>query len=70
MKDKEVGAVDCLKAEIENVPHDMFCMKEPDYVMKLMSTYGTLTVNEGESENVRYCDGKKTNTFKYTKNFS
>ena len=69
MKEKEVGAVDSLKGEIDGVPYNIFCMKEPDYVMKLMSTYGALTVDEGEPENVRYVQGEKT-TFKYTKNFA
>ena len=26
--------------------YNVFCMKEPDYVMKLMTTYGTLETTE------------------------
>ena len=37
-KDKDVGSVDSLKGKIDNVPYDIYCMKEPDYVMKIMST--------------------------------
>jgi Transposase IS4 len=38
---KEVGAVDALPGKLNNIPFHVFAMKEPDYVMKLMSTYGT-----------------------------
>ena len=38
-KDKDVGEVDSLKGILDNVHYDIFCMKEPDYVMKIMSTY-------------------------------
>ena len=39
--DKEVGHADSLPGKIDNVPFHIFSMKEPDYVMKLMSTYST-----------------------------
>jgi hypothetical protein len=39
--DKDVGEVDALPGVLDNVPFHVFAMKEPDYVMKLMSTYGT-----------------------------
>eukprot|EP00977_Amphora_coffeiformis_P000513 scaffold130_cov151-Amphora_coffeaeformis.AAC.2 len=39
--DKEVGYVDALQGYLEDRPFHVFAMKEPDYVMKLMSTYGT-----------------------------
>ena len=54
--------------EIDNVPYNSFAMKEPDYNMKLMSTYGSLTVDEGGKQSVRYQDGKIVK-FEYTKNF-
>ena len=38
---KEVGSIDSLPGKMHNVPFHIFAMKEPDYVMKLMSTYGT-----------------------------
>eukprot|EP00957_Ditylum_brightwellii_P174779 13307997-Ditylum_brightwellii.AAC.1 len=28
---------------LDGVPYDIFCMKEPEYIMKVMSTYGSLT---------------------------
>jgi hypothetical protein len=39
--DKNVGDVDVLPGMLEDVPFHVFAMKEPDYVMKLMSMYGT-----------------------------
>ena len=44
-------------------------MKEPDYTMELMATYGLLTHYNGEKDNVRHDKGE-THTFKYTKPFS
>ena len=38
---KQVGAVDSLLGQMHNIPFHVFGMKEPDYIMKLMSTYGT-----------------------------
>ena len=40
-EDKDVGDVDSLPGRLDNIPFHIFGMKEPDYVMKLMSTYGT-----------------------------
>ena len=51
--DKDEGGVDSLHGSIDNVPYDIFCMKEPDYVMKIMATYGGLTAHEGQKESVR-----------------
>ena len=45
--DKDVDAVDVLHGEIENAPLYVFDMKEEDYVIILMSNYGT---NEREIE--------------------
>ena len=40
-KDKEVGNADSWAGQLDDVPFHVFAMKEPDYVMSLMSTYGT-----------------------------
>ena len=45
--------MDSLHGKLDNVPYDIFCMKEPDYVMKIMATYGGLTVKEGQKESFR-----------------
>ena len=42
MKDMAAGDTDSLKGIIDNVLYDIFSMKPPEYVMKLMLTYGSL----------------------------
>lgn len=39
--DKEIGDVDALKGTLDEVPFHVFGMKEEDYILMLMSTYGT-----------------------------
>jgi Transposase IS4 len=51
-KNKEVGYVDALPGMLDNVPFHVFGMKEPDYVMQLMSTYGT---NEQDGDMKKEC---------------
>ena len=51
--DARVGHVDSWSGKLNDVPYDIFCMKEPDYVMKIMGTYGELTVSEGQRVSVR-----------------
>jgi len=41
--DKQIGDVDAWPGELDGVPFHIFAMKEPDYTMMLMSTYGTNT---------------------------
>ena len=69
MQTKEIGDVDCLSDFLENEPYNVYCMKEPEYTMKLMATYGSLTYHDDEKENVRKVNGE-TIKFKYTKPFS
>ena len=71
--DKEVGSTDSLKGKIDGVHYDIFCMKEPEYVMKIMSTYGGLLVNDNQKESVRRykVDGEEEECrFQYTMPFS
>ena len=49
-EEKNVGETDSLRGKIDDVHFDIMCMKEPDYVMKIMSTYGGLTVKPGQRE--------------------
>ena len=67
--DYDVGTVDCLNGMLDNEPYCVYCMKEPEYTMKLMATYGSLTYHCGEKENVRKVNGERIE-FKYTKPFS
>ena len=39
--DKAVGDCNSWKGTMEKVPFHVYAMKEPDYIMSLMSTYGT-----------------------------
>ena len=49
-QDKEVGATDALPGVLDDIPIHVHCMKDPDYVMMLMSSYGTLS-ECGEEKN-------------------
>eukprot|EP00957_Ditylum_brightwellii_P148802 11328325-Ditylum_brightwellii.AAC.1 len=74
MADKDTGNQAHLPGELDGVGFDIFVLKEPEYTMMLMSTYGQLLVNEGQKENV-IClelmgDGDKERCFKYTEVFS
>jgi hypothetical protein len=37
----EVGKTDVLHGILDGISYDIFCMKEEDYVMKIMATYGS-----------------------------
>ena len=40
-ENKKIGGTDSLPGKMDDVPfHILYTIKEPDYVMKLMSTYG------------------------------
>eukprot|EP00934_Nitzschia_sp_Nitz4_P007490 Nitzschia sp. Nitz4//scaffold526_size3785//2112//3756//NITZ4_009261-RA/size3785-processed-gene-0.3-mRNA-1//1//CDS//3329553959//7480//frame0 len=63
---KEVGDVDAWGGVLDSVKFHVYCMKEPDYIMSLMSSYGTLT-RSGEEKKRIYTEGsdKRQKTFKY-----
>ena len=64
--DKEVGHCDALVGKMNGVPFHVHAMKEPDYVMMLMSTYRTLT-RMGKTKKRHYTENsiKKVTEFKY-----
>ena len=69
----EVGKTDSWSGILDDVPYGIFCMKEPEYVMKIMSTCGGLTVNDGQRESKRVVKKNGENEtirFKYTAPFS
>eukprot|EP00559_Dactyliosolen_fragilissimus_P002711 CAMPEP_0184872744 /NCGR_PEP_ID=MMETSP0580-20130426/41459_1 /TAXON_ID=1118495 /ORGANISM="Dactyliosolen fragilissimus" /LENGTH=665 /DNA_ID=CAMNT_0027375583 /DNA_START=1012 /DNA_END=3007 /DNA_ORIENTATION=+ len=73
MASKQVGECDSLRGTLDAVPYDVFCMKEPDYIMKLMSTYGGLTFpkNQRISKRTWKENGETKNiTFQYTEPFA
>ena len=50
--DKDVGYVDAIKCSLEGVDVEIHCLKEPDYVMMLMSSYGTLERVRAEKKRI------------------
>ncbi|KAG7359200.1 transposase IS4 [Nitzschia inconspicua] len=68
MSTKQVGDVDSLKGKLDGVSYDLFCMKDTNDTIKLMSTYGSLVPSQDATENVRYVDGEMKH-FKYTEPF-
>lgn len=69
MANKAVGECDALHGTIDGTGYALFAMKEPDYTMKIMSTYGGLIVKDGERDSIRTTAGNRV-TFKYTEVFS
>lgn len=73
MAEKEVGSMDSLNGKMDNTPYDIFVLKEPDYSMKIMSTYGGLIEKAGQHETTRTWkeNGEtKTTKFKYKEPFA
>lgn len=71
--DKPIGHQDRLPGEFDGVKFDLFCMKEPEYVMMLMSTYGQLLEKPNQRESWRDVDEggeRATKRFKYTEVFA
>ena len=65
---KEVGSTDALRGQLDGVPVYIYGMKEPDYTMMLMATYGTLA-EQGDEKTRNFMDGgsKVVKKFKYPK---
>lgn len=61
-----VGTTDRLPGTFEDIKFDIFAMKEPDYVMMLMSTYGALIEHQDQKRSYRgsIASGDAT-SFKY-----
>ena len=64
--DKPIGAADAIKDELDGMPFYIFGMKETDYVMQIMSTYGMLAMmGEEKHHHVMVSGTKQVITFKY-----
>ena len=75
MREKNVGDVDVATGILDNIKFNIFAMKESDYSMKLMSTYGDLVIRDDEDDTRRIFVDPKTNKitekkFKYTMTYS
>ncbi|KAG7340825.1 transposase IS4 [Nitzschia inconspicua] len=69
MSTKQVGDVDSLKGQLDDVPYDLFCMKDTaEHTIKLISTYGSLVSSPDAPERIRLVDGEQKR-FKYTEPF-
>ena len=72
-EDKEVGDFGMIEARYEgNKLFKIFCMKEPDYVMKIMVIWMTLDELEGESTRRHFIESsgkKKKKQFTYWQPF-
>ena len=55
---KEVGAADSIAGCLEEIPFHVYCMKEPDYTMMLMSTYGTNSTTNTKRSQRHYKDSQ------------
>ena len=53
LRTKNVGDTDSLHGKMDGVPYEIFCMKEPNYIIKIMSTYDGLIVKNGQRESKR-----------------
>ena len=64
-EDEVVGVSKRLPGVLDGEKFDIFCLKEPDYVMSLMSTYGSLNTREEQRMSVREVNEEKIE-FRYT----
>ena len=64
-QDKEIGASDALQGELDNVKFHIVGMKKPDYVMMIMTTYGTLGEVGEEKRHYMVNGVKHVTTFRY-----
>ena len=68
MDDRALGETDSIKGALDGVPYNLFMMKDKDFVMKLMSTYGGLVVDSDQQKTFRWFKGARasdTATLKY-----
>jgi hypothetical protein len=61
-----VGQTDTVSGNLDGVDYSIFCMKEPDYVMKLMATGGVLQSDDMCRETYRGAGADRI-SFRYTK---
>ncbi len=58
MAGSEVGSVDAIQGSMEGVLYNLWAMKEPDYVMKMMATGGSLIADDScRSTSCRWIEG-------------
>lgn len=70
MNSKELEETDAIVGVLDEVPYQLrvFVMKDAEFNMKLMSTYGNLTVH-ADAKIQRRKEGNETKNFLYTEPF-
>ncbi len=43
---KEVGSIDAVAGTLDGIPYNIWCMKEPGYVMRMMAPGGALLADD------------------------
>ena len=66
-ENKNVGDANSWAGTLDNIPFHVYTLKEPDYIMSLMSTYGTNDCDNGKETQCDWKEGAmmKSVTFKY-----
>ena len=64
--EKGIGESDALQGMLDNVKFHVVAMKEPDYVMMFMTTYGTLAPVSDKKRHYLVNGVKHVKTFQYT----
>jgi hypothetical protein len=74
MATQEVSDCNSLPGTLDGVPYNLFVMKDSGYTMKIMSTYGSLLVKDGQKDSIRNYKNAAgqnvTKKFKYTESFA
>ena len=63
--EKGIGELDALQGMLDDVKFHVVAMKEPDYVMMFMTTYGTLAPISEEKRHYLVNGVKHVKTFQY-----
>ena len=64
--DKEIGDADAISGILEEVPFYIVGMKEPDYVMQIMTTYGTMKqLGDQKLRHVMVNGSRQVHSFRY-----
>jgi len=71
MRSKRLGETDAISGQNEEgTKYNIFCMKDSLFVMKMMSTYGTLNEPVGQEETYRQLPDGSKEYFKYSEVFA
>ena len=64
--DKEIGDADAISGILDEVPFYIVGMKEPDYVMQIMTTYGTMKqLGDQKLRHVMVNGSRQVHSFQY-----